>query len=218
MPLPSLVLFDCDGVLVDSERLSHAVLREMIAEYGVNLTLEQTLEQFMGTSDAKGLEVLEMLIGQPAPDNFLDRFNVRSFEAFGKSLTAVPGVPQLLTHFQVPYCVASNGPREKMRFTLGHTGLLPFFEGRLFSAQDVQHPKPAPDLFLHAAASLGVSAGDCLVVEDSVTGVTAARRAGMRVLGFAAMGQGEKLRQAGAHGVFEDMAALPFILEARSND
>ena len=215
MSLPALVLFDCDGVLVDSERPSHAVLRDMIAEYGVDLTLEQTLDYFMGTSTAKGLEVLASLIGEPVPSDFDDRFNARSFAAFTSSLVPVPGVPQLLANLQVPYCVASNGPRKKMRFTLGHTGLLPHFEGRLFSADDVKYPKPAPDLFLHAATSLGVSVADCLVVEDSTSGVTAARAAGMRVFGFAAMGQGDKLRQAGAHVVFQDMTTLPSLLSRR---
>ena len=216
MSLPALVLFDCDGVLVDSERLSHSVLREMLAEYGVNLTLEQTLNHFMGTSTERGLEILTSLIGQPAPPDFDDRFNERCFATFTRSLAPVPGVPQLLESLEVPYCVASNGPRKKMRFTLGHTGLLPFFEDRMFSAQDVKSPKPAPDLFLHAAASLGVSTADCVVVEDSVYGVLAARSAGMRVLGFAAMGQGEKLSQAGAHRVFESMAILPSLLSLRS--
>jgi HAD superfamily hydrolase (TIGR01509 family) len=217
MSLPSLVLFDCDGVLVDSERLTHCVLREMIAEFGVSLTLEQTLDHFMGTSTEKELEVLASLIGHAVPADFGDRFNARSFEAFTSSLEPVPGVPQLLASLQLPYCVASNGSRKKMHFTLGHTGLLPFFEGRLFSAQDVKTPKPAPDLFLHAAASLGVSAAGCLVVEDSVSGVTAARLAGMRVFGFAAMGQRENLSQAGAHLVFGDMADLPSIIEAYSD-
>ena len=214
MSLPSLVLFDCDGVLVDSERLTHCVLREMIAEFGVDLTLEQTLDHFMGTSTEKELEVLASLIGHAVPADFGDRFNARSFEAFTSSLEPVPGVPQLLASLQLPYCVASNGLRKKMRFTLGHTGLLPFFEGRLFSAQDVKTPKPAPDLFLHAAAALGISAAGCLVVEDSVSGVTAARLAGMRVFGFAVMGQREKLSQAGAHLVFDEMAELPAIIQA----
>ena len=217
MPLPSLVLFDCDGVLVDSERLSHCVLREMIAELGVNLTLEQTLDHFMGTSTEKGLEILVSLIGHAVPADFDDMFNARSFEAFTRSLEPVPGVRQLLTSLQLPYCVASNGSRKKMHFTLGHTGLLPFFEGRLFSAQDVSTPKPTPDLFLHAADSLGVSAAGCLVVEDSVSGITAARLAGMRVFGFAAMGQSAKLSQAGAHLVFEEMADLPSIIKAYSD-
>lgn len=212
MSPPSLILFDCDGVLVDSEKLSHMVLREMIAEYGVNLTLEQTLDHFMGTSAERELEVLAMLIGQQVPEDFEAQFVRRSFEAFDNSLLPVPGIQSLLAALKLPYCVASNGPYEKMRFTLGHTGLLPFFEGRLFSAQDVKRAKPAPDLFLHAAAAMGVAAKDCIVVEDSVTGVTAAISAGMKVLGFAAMGQGEKLRQAGAHLVFDDMAVLASIV------
>ena len=134
---PSLVIFDCDGVLVDSELLSHAVLKDMIGEFGVDLTLEETLEHFMGTSTEKCLEVLSLLIGQPAPADFLHQFRTRTFDAFAKDLSPVPGTPELLAALQVPYCVASNGPREKMRFTLRHTGLLPFVEGRLFSAQDV---------------------------------------------------------------------------------
>ena len=211
---PSLLIFDCDGVLVDSERLSHTVLREMICEYGVDLTLEETLEHFMGTSTEKCLEVLASLIGRTAPGDFLAHFRDRTFLAFRQSLTAVVGVAELVAGLRVPFCVASNGPREKMRFTLGHTGLLPHFDGRLFSAQDVKQPKPAPDLFLHAAATLGAPANACLVVEDSPTGVTAARAAGMRVLGFAAMGQAEKLRRAGAHAVFSHMSELPALLAA----
>lgn len=192
------------------------VLREMIAEYGVNLTLEQTLDHFMGTSAERELEVLAMLIGQQVPEDFEAQFVRRSFDAFENLLLPVPGIPSLLASLKLPYCVASNGPYKKMRFTLGHTGLLPFFEGRLFSAQDVEHAKPAPDLLLHAAAAMGVAAKDCIVVEDSVTGVTEAISAGMKVLGFAAMGQREKLRQAGAHLVFDDMAVLASIVNGYS--
>ena len=212
LPGPTLVIFDCDGVLVDSERLSHEVLRQMLAEQGVHLTLEQTFERFMGSSDARTLDLLDSLLGGAAPAGFMPEFVRRSLEAFGESLAPVPGVPALLATLRWPCCVASNGPREKMRFTLGHTGLLPRFEGRLFSAQDVRLPKPAPDLFLHAARSLGAQARHCVVVEDSATGVTAARAAGMRVLGYAAMGQADKLRRAGADVVFSNMAELPALL------
>ncbi|MCM0610237.1 MAG: HAD family hydrolase [Ideonella sp. WA131b] len=209
---PSLVIFDCDGVLVDSELLSHSVLREMIAEFGVDLTLEETLEHFMGTSTEKCLEVLNSLVGQSAPADFFHQFRTRTFAAFARDLTSVQGAPELLAALHVPYCVASNGPREKMRFTLGHTGLLPLVEGRLFSAQDVARPKPAPDLFLNAAASLGAQASSCVVIEDSPTGVAAARAAGMVVYGFAAMGQSKKLFQAGAQLVFGSMSELPALL------
>jgi len=217
MALPSLVLFDCDGVLVDSERLSHTVLRDMIAEYGVNLTLEQTLDHFMGTSTEKGLQILTALLGQPVPPDFDDTFNARCTVAFRRGLSPVAGVPELITQLQQQYCVASNGPHKKMRITLGHTGLLPLFEGRIFSAEDVKRPKPAPDLFLHAAASMGAAVADCLVIDDSVSGVLAARSAGMRVFGFAAMGQAEKLKQAGAHLVFGVMADLPSLLRQHSD-
>jgi len=213
MPAPALVIFDCDGVLVDSERLSHLVLQEMIAEYGVELTLEETLERFVGTSMQKCLALLEDVIGRAAPADFLEHFRRRSFEAFTKSLAPVPGAREVLDALPHRYCVASNGPREKMRHTLGITGLLPLVEGRMFSAQDVQRPKPAPDLFLHAAASLEAKAEHCLVVEDSPTGVTAARAAGMAVYGFAAMGQADKLRAAGADLVFDRLAELPGLLK-----
>lgn len=214
MSAPSLLIFDCDGVLVDSERLSHTVLREMISEYGVDLTLEETLEHFMGTSTERCLEVLVSLIGRSAPADFFARFRDRTFIAFSESLAPVTGIAEVIAGLRMPFCVASNGPREKMRFTLGHTGLLPHFEGRLFSAQDVKLPKPAPDLFLHAAATLRTLAADCVVVEDTPTGVMAARAAGMRVLGFAAMGQAEKLRRAGAHATFSHMSQLPSLIGA----
>jgi HAD superfamily hydrolase (TIGR01509 family) len=210
---PALIIFDCDGVLVDSERLSHAVLQQMLAEYGVELTLEQTLEHFMGTSMDRCIEVASSLIGHAVPADFRPRFRDRTFDAFTRSLTTVPGIEPVLAGLQVPYCVASNGPHQKMRHTLARTGLLPLFKGRMFSAQDVVAPKPAPDLFLHAAAVCGAPPAGCVVVEDSATGVAAARSAGMRVLGFAAMGQGDKLRRAGAHRIFDHMAYLPALLE-----
>lgn len=213
MPNTSLVIFDCDGVLVDSELLSHTVLKEMLSELGVDLTLEETFEHFMGTSTEIFHKVLSRLIGRSTPSDFFGQFRARSFKAFADGLLPVPGVPELLASIQVPYCVASNGPREKMHFTLGHTGLLRFVAGRLFSAQDVARPKPAPDLFLHAAAKLGAPVSECVVVEDSSTGVAAARAAGMVVYGFAAMGQADKLREAGAHVVFASMTELPALLE-----
>jgi HAD superfamily hydrolase (TIGR01509 family) len=218
MRVPALVIFDCDGVLVDSERLSHAVLRDMIAEYGVQLSLEQTLGYFMGTSTERCLEVLVELIGRSAPADFLAQFRDRSFDAFRQALTPVAGAQELLATLPHRYCVASNGPREKMRFTLGHTGLLPLLEDRLFSAQDVKRPKPAPDLFLHAAATFAVEPADCVVIEDSATGIVAARSAGMRVLGFSAMGQADKLLDAGANLVFGSLSDLPALLVATQSD
>lgn len=207
-----LVIFDCDGVLVDSEILCHQVLMQMIAEHGVVLTLEEALGHFMGTSNESCLAAVAAVVGRPMPENFMAQFAERTIAAFGESLMPVAGIEQVLQSLLLPFCVASNGPRDKMRFTLGHTGLLPHFDGRMFSAQDVQRPKPAPDLFLHAARSCGVDASKCVVVEDSPTGVKAARAAGMTVIGYAAMGHADKLLTAGAHAVFRAMEDLPSLL------
>ena len=209
---PALLIFDCDGVLVDSERLSHAVLQQMLAESGVELSLQETLDHFMGSSTEGLLATLQALTKRAPPADFLVRFRRRYSDSFKTSLAPVPGVADLLPTLTLPFCVASNGPHEKMRLTLGHTGLLPHFAGRIFSAQDVSRPKPAPDLFLHAARSLHAAPQDCLVIEDSATGVAAAKAAGMKVAGYAAMGQARKLRDAGADILFENMASLPQLL------
>lgn len=215
---PSLVIFDCDGVLVDSERLSHSVLKQMLAEFGTELTLQETLDHFMGTSTEKCLAVLEALIKQRPPPDFLATFRDRTYHEFRASLSPVLGADEVVAALKIPFCVASNGPREKMRFTLGHTGLLQYFEGRLFSAEDVARPKPAPDLFLHAAREMETDPANCIVVEDSPTGVAAAKSAGMRVFGYAAMGQKSKLRDAGADLVFHNMAELPRLMHSRPGD
>lgn len=214
-PAPALVIFDCDGVLVDSERVSHLVLQAMLAEHGVALGFDEAVARFMGTSMPHTLAVVHELTGVP-PDVFLPAFRARTFEAFAADLEPVPGVPEVLGMLDkgvTPYCVASNGPREKMELTLGRTGLLPrFVPGRLFSADDVARPKPEPDLFLHAAARLGAPPTACIVVEDTPTGVRAARAAGMRVFGYAAMTPVARLQEAGAHATFDSMAALPRLL------
>lgn len=215
--MPELIIFDCDGVLVDSERISHEVMIAMLAERGVAMSFDDAVARFMGTSMPHALAVVEQLTGE-APASFLPAFRERTFAAFAAELQPVPGVPELLDALTTPCCVASNGPREKMALTLRRTGLLARFEGRLFSADDVARPKPAPDLFLHAAARLGARVPGCVVVEDSPTGVTAARAAGMRVFGYAAMTPAHRLRDAGAHAVFERMAELPAMLGAFQDD
>lgn len=208
---PGLVIFDCDGVLVDSERISHEVLCEMLAEQGVSLPFDEAVRRFMGSSVPLAIEHLGELLGRPAPQDWLDEMLVRTREAFQAGLTPVPGVLQVLEALEAagcPYCVASNGNHAKVRFTLGLTGLLPRFEGRIFTADDVARPKPAPDLFLLAAAALGVAPADAVVVEDSPTGVTAAKAAGMRVIGYAAMTGEARLRAAGADEVVATMAEV----------
>ena len=211
MKAPALVIFDCDGVLVDSEHLCHGVIHAMLGEEGVEISYEETIARFIGTSNPGLLSAVAELCGS-VPEGFLERFRARSDAAFSESLKAVPGVESVVQAMAVPYCVASNGRLAKMRLTLGKTGLLRHFEGRMFSADEVAHPKPAPDLHLHAARVFGAAPSDCIVVEDTSTGVRAAKAAGMRAFGFSAMTPVAKLEEAGADAVFGNMAELRELL------
>ncbi|GCL63108.1 HAD family hydrolase [Pseudaquabacterium pictum] len=209
-----MVIFDCDGVLVDSERLTHQVVVDMLAEHGVALPFEEAVDRFIGMSMANGLVQLKALLGGELPADFLPEMGRRTRAAFRAGLTSVPGVEAVLDGLHRPYCVASNGNHAKVNFTLGHTGLLPRFAGRIFTADDVQHPKPAPDLFLLAARSLGAAPERTTVVEDTPTGVTAAKAAGMRAIGFAAMTPAGRLQAAGADAIAHDMASVARLLAA----
>jgi HAD superfamily hydrolase (TIGR01509 family) len=208
-----LVIFDCDGVLVDSEPVGNRVLAALLSEIGLPTSTEEAVRDYMGRSVESCLEIIEAKLGRPVPLEFTETLTRRTFAALREELQAVPGIESALDRIALPICVASSGPHDKMRLTLGLTGLLPRFEGRLFSATDVGRGKPSPDLFLHAAASLDVAAEHCAVVEDSVLGVRAGRAAGMTVFGFAARSDPRALAAAGAR-VFRDMAALPELLAA----
>ena len=206
-----LVIFDCDGVLVDSEPLSNAIFAGMLNELGLAVTLDDMYTWFLGRSMPQCMAKVHALLGHARPDGFLDEYRRRAFEAFHRDLKAVSGIPAVLDELDakgLPYCVASSGEPEKMRETLGATGLLPRFEGRLFSVVEVENPKPEPDVFLHAAHRMGARPGRCVVVEDTPTGVTAGVRAGMTVFGYAALTPAHRLVEAGAHRVFADMGEL----------
>jgi HAD superfamily hydrolase (TIGR01509 family) len=208
----ALLIFDCDGVLVDSERLSHGVLQQMLAELGVVLSFDATVERFIGTSLPVCLARVGALLGGTLPEDFRSRFAQRTRAAFEAGLQPVAGIEPLLAALRTPYCVASNGNRAKVEFTLGHTGLLPRFAGRIFCADDVLQPKPAPDLFLHAARRMGVAPRHSTVVEDTPTGIAAAKAAGMRAIGFAAMTPRDRLAAAGADALADSMAELAALL------
>ena len=215
-----MVIFDCDGVLVDSERLTHQVVVDMLAEQGVALGFDEAVDRFIGMSMANGLVQLTALLGGTLPADFLPEMGRRTRAAFRAGLVAVPGVEAVLDGLQRPFCVASNGNHAKVNFTLGHTGLLPRFMGhataRIFTADDVAHPKPAPDVFLLAARTLGALPAHTTVVEDTPTGVAAARAAGMRVIGFAAMTPANRLQAAGADAIAHDMASVAALLAAEA--
>lgn len=180
----------------------------MLGERGVYLEMSQMYARFMGATMDQVLQIAAQILQTPLSTDFLLEHRERTFRAFEAGLTPVPGLPELLDALPMPYCVASNGPHAKMRCTLGVTGLMARFSGRIFSADDVQHAKPAPDLFLLAARSLSVAPEDCVVIDDSPVGIQAARAAGMRALGFAALMPAERLLAAGAHAIVHSMAEV----------
>lgn len=179
------VIFDCDGVLVDSEKIGVHIDRKVLAEVGINFTVEEVVANFMGKSDKYFIETVESIIGKPVPNNWLEEISRRYQEAFENELTPVPGIVAALDELELPHCVASSGSHEKMRFTLGKTGLLERFENKLFSSTQVERGKPHPDLFLFAAKQMGWEPERCLVVEDSHAGVEAGLAAGMKVAAYA---------------------------------
>lgn len=206
-----LAIFDCDGVLVDSEPLSNRALAETLTALGLPTTTEQSIERYTGRSWSSCVALIEQRLGGPAPAELAPRYRARMRELFERGLRPVAGISAALDALAAPRCVASSGEHEKIRFTLGMCGLRSHFpDGRIFSATDVAHGKPAPDLFLHAAATLGHEPAECVVIEDSPLGVAAARAAGMRVLGYAERTPAAKLAEADA--VFDSMAELPELL------
>ena len=206
-----LVIFDCDGVLVDSEPLSNRILAERLTALGLPTSTEQSIQDFMGRSWAACAALIERRLGRPLPAGFADGYHEELFEALRREVRPVEGIVAVLDGLDAAACVASSGAPEKIRTSLGATGLLERFEGRIFSATEVEHGKPAPDLFLHAARSCGAAPERCLVVEDAVAGVQAARAAGMDVLGYAGLTAPELLEAEGAR-VFTSMAELPALL------
>jgi HAD superfamily hydrolase (TIGR01509 family) len=206
-----LVIFDCDGVLVDSEPLSNRILAERLTAIGLATTTEDSIRDFMGRSWATCRALIEQRLGRPLPEDFADGYHEELYEALRRELRPVAGVRAALDAIGGPACVASSGSHEKIRTSLGATGLLERFQGRIFSATDVEHGKPAPDLFLHAARECGADPGRCVVVEDAPAGAKAGRRAGMAVLGYAGLTAPELLEAEGAT-VFRSMAELPALL------
>jgi HAD superfamily hydrolase (TIGR01509 family) len=207
-----LVIFDCDGVLVDSERLAVRVESEYLTELGWPLTQAEIVERFLGHTDRYMDEAIEARLAGRLPDDWRDQFQRRYREAFAAELAPVDGVTEAIDQIAVPTCVASSGSHDKLRFTLGHTGLYERFEGRIFSGYEVANGKPAPDLFLHAAARMGADPARCAVIEDTRPGVLAARAAGMRVFGYAGGVTPPEHLAGEATVVFKDMRQLPRLL------
>lgn len=185
MAPPKLVIFDCDGVLVDSEPISARVASEILNEHGWLISPAEVMARFKGCTDEHWREVVAERIPAASLDDWHERNARRYEEAFESDLKAVAGVVDAIAQLSVPFCVASNGSHAKIRRNLQRVGLVDFFQGVIFSAEDVPRGKPAPDLFLHAAATMGVAPEDAVVVEDSRPGLAAASAAGMRCLVYA---------------------------------
>jgi len=211
------VIFDCDGVLVDSEPLANASFSAALRAVGLDWTVEETMRRLMGRSLKSCGEIVEAELGRKLPGDFFDKMQARTYQSFRDApLKAVPGVKDAVLALQTAgreTCVASSGAVEKMKFTLGLTGLWDLFGGRVFSSSQVPRGKPFPDLFLHAAIQMNVQPFDCVVVEDSVPGIQAAKSAGMRALAYAGApyADADALAKAGGF-LFDDMKDLPELV------
>jgi HAD superfamily hydrolase (TIGR01509 family) len=213
-----LIIFDCDGVLVDSERLACNAVSVSLSEVGIDLPTDAVIRDYIGISTAAMMADLASRFPEKVPPDFLEIVQVRTLEAFDKHLKAMDGAKELLSTIQLPVCVASSSTLERISHSLQLTGLLEFFVGSIFSASQVAHGKPFPDLFLFAAEQMSTLAQACLVIEDSIPGVQAGCAAGMRVLGFTGgnhcePGHAQKLKEQGAIATIGRMEKLPPFLE-----
>lgn len=210
---PDLVIFDCDGVLVDSEIVSNEVLVDNLAGYGLVLSLEQAMSMFVGGT-MRGVGEKARQMGADLPKDWVDEIYSQTYARLELGVDVIKGIPELLDDLDaagIKYCVASNGSDDKMKITLGQNGLWDRFNGKRFSAHSVGISKPDPGLFLLAAEKAGVSLDACVVIEDSLSGVMAAKCAGMRCFGYAPHGGGAALAEHGAH-IFDDMGALTTLI------
>ena len=216
---PAAVLFDCDGVLVDTEVTSSRELSRSLGELGVDLDPDEVRRRFKGTALSTALAMCEELTDRPIPDDWFDTFVARRLDAYRHGgVEPIPGAVDAVRAVQaagIPLGVVSQGAREKMAVTLPASGMTDVLgDAPIFSGDDVERGKPFPDLYLHAASSLGVDPTACVVVEDSPTGATAARAAGMRVLGYAHDADPALMAATGAE-VFYSLAEVPALLGLR---
>lgn len=208
------IIFDCDGVLIDSEIVSNRIEAEFKSELGFPIQIDEQLRRFVGLGSSHPLIQSELA---RLPNKYKESIKERIWAAFRQELRTIPNVVQAVSDLELPYCIASSSSIEKLEFTLGLTELLPLFQGKLYSATTVKNGKPDPDIYLHVARLLGSNPQQCIAVEDSVVGVQAAKAAGMKVLGF--MGASHSyvfnqsdLMNAGTDEIFTKMSDLNSII------
>jgi HAD superfamily hydrolase (TIGR01509 family) len=212
-----LIIFDCDGVLVDSEVISCRAHADTLTRHGYPITAEQVFDRFLGVSEREARQAIENEISRKLPDDFELQVDAATLQFYANDLRPIPGIGQAIAAIALPKCVASSGTPEKIRHGLTCAGIYDLLTPHIFSAAQVKRGKPAPDLFLFAAAQMQTAPTRCVVIEDSVPGVTAARAAGMAVLGFhggshCRPGYADTLRAAGAAIMFDDMRQLPDLI------
>ena len=205
------IIFDCDGILVDSETIANQVLLSMSAPFGLKMTMEEAVKNFNGRRLKNIFEQIEKLTDKKLPDSFETDFREQTFEAFKTDLKAVKGVRKFIENLSVPYCVASSGPVEKITFNLTTTGLIQNFENRIFSSYEINSWKPDPEIFIHACNQMGFKKEECIVIEDSVAGVIAGVKGGFKVFALANENNAQDLRDEGAT-VFYNYEELETIL------
>ncbi len=205
-----LVIFDCDGVLVDSERIANAIFAKVLEEEcGLQFSLEEMVDRFVGHSQAQCMQIVEELTGETPPSGLWRRYKQEINLELANSVVAVNEIEPVLQNIDLPYCVASSGSHDKMKITLARSGLAKYFNDNIFSSSEVAQGKPHPDIYLYAAESMGVlEPAHCLVIEDSPIGVRGAVAASMTVFGYSELMKADKLRAAGAHLTFDKMGNL----------
>jgi HAD superfamily hydrolase (TIGR01509 family) len=218
-----LIIFDCDGVLVDSEVIAHALLAQMMTGLGHSMTTAEAVQKFAGRSLVDTLSLLEASLGRSIPDDLGQRYGRLLLERLGRDLKPIAGVKAAIAALPYPRCVASSSSLERIRLSLEATGLAALFGAHVFSATQVPHGKPAPDLYLLASRRMGIAPEHCVVVEDSTIGVKAARAAGMKVIGFTGAAHAtpdavQRLAAAGAGSVVSSMVDLPVAVERSISD
>ncbi|MFH1804487.1 MAG: HAD family phosphatase [Pseudomonadota bacterium] len=214
-PMVRGVIFDCDGVLVDTENLANQVMVDLLRQNGCSVTARETHDLFIGGTLALVAPTIAEKFGVILPDGWVDECYARTFAAFERDLQPIANLPVLLDMLDangIPMAVGSNGPHDKMKVSLGKVGLYDRFAGRICSARDVPNPKPAPDVFLLAAERIGVAIEDCIVIDDSVAGVSAGVASGATVIGLVDLTPAEILQGAGAHYVARDHDHLHDLL------
>jgi HAD superfamily hydrolase (TIGR01509 family) len=216
--LASAIIFDFDGVIADSEVLANAVLAEFVTELGVPTTIEDSYRDYMGKRLHEVVAAIENAVGHAIPQSFAEQWQARTLARFRQDLAPIAGVREFIAKFvAMPRCIASSSTPQRLAISLEILQMTELFEGRVFSALNVARGKPHPDIFLHAAAELGVSPGECIVIEDSASGVIAGRKAGSTVIGLLAAGHigdghGARLKDAGAHYLAADYVEVERIV------